>query len=147
MSEPLDPNSIDSSGMAPEDASLSPPRNGQSVNNGQSAKEASPIESIELPPPQDASKEGRWLKATLHKWLDEEFLPEIVNEHIAARASQVFVRQRMEGENNLNALVLAVLTEMQGYDFSKSFYSEFAVANAVGDLLLDSLGIERCCGN
>ncbi|MEL7141486.1 MAG: hypothetical protein AAGL08_04620 [Cyanobacteria bacterium J06573_11] len=40
MSEPLDPNSIDSSGMAPEDASLSPPRNGQSVNgqsvNGQS---------------------------------------------------------------------------------------------------------------
>lgn len=108
---------------------------------------AEPIESIELPPPEDAVKEGQWLKSTLHKWLDEEFLPEIINEHIAARASQVFVRQRMEGENNLNALVLAILTEMQGYDFSKSFYSEFAVANAVGDLLLDSLGIERCCGN
>ena len=108
---------------------------------------AEPIESIELPPPEDALKEGEWLKSTLHKWLDEEFLPEIVNEHIAAKASQVFVRQRMEGENNLNALVLAILTEMQGYDFSKSFYSEFAVANAVGDLLLDSLGIERCCGN
>ncbi len=106
-----------------------------------------PIESIELPPPQDAVEEGQWLKSTLHKWLDEEFLPEVVNEHIAARASQVFVRQRMEGENNLNALVLAVLTEMQGYDFSKSFYSEFAIANAVGDLLLESLGIERCCGN
>ena len=108
---------------------------------------AEPIDSIELPPPEDAVKEGQWLKSTLHKWLDEEFLPEVVNEHIAARASQVFVRQRMEGENNLNALVLAILTEMQGYDFSKSFYSEFAVANAVGDLLLDSLGIERCCGN
>lgn len=106
-----------------------------------------PIESIELPIPEDAVKEGQWLKGTLHKWLDEEFLPEIVNEHIAARASQVFVRQRMEGENNLNALVLAILTEMQGYDFSKSFYSEFAIANAVGDLLLESLGIERCCGN
>jgi len=109
--------------------------------------DSSPIASIELPPPEDAVQEGKWLKTTLHKWLDEEFLPEIVNEHIAARASQVFVRQRMEGENNLNALVLAVLTEMQGYDFSKSFYSEFAIANAVGDLLLDSLGIERCCGN
>lgn len=112
-----------------------------------SASSAEPIESIELPPPEDALKEGQWLKSTLHKWLDEEFLPEIINAHIAARASQVFVRQRMEGENNLNALVLAILTEMQGYDFSKSFYSEFAVANAVGDLLLDSLGIERCCGN
>jgi hypothetical protein len=106
-----------------------------------------PIEAIELPPPEDAFKEGQWLQTTLHRWLDEEFLPEIVNEHIAARASQVFVRQRLEGENNLNALVLAILTEMQGYDFSKSFYSEFAIANAVGDLLLESLGIERCCGN
>jgi hypothetical protein len=106
-----------------------------------------PIESIELPPPEDPIKEGQWLQETLHQWLNEEFLPEIINEHIAARASQVFVRQRMEGENNLNALVLAILTEMQGYDFSKSFYSEFAVANAVGDLLLESLGIERCCGN
>jgi len=106
-----------------------------------------PIESIELPPPEDPIKEGQWLQARLHEWLDAEFLPEIINEHIAARASQVFLRQRMESENNLNALVLAILTEMQGYDFSKSFYSEFAVANAVGDLLLDSLGIERCCGN
>ncbi|MEL6816507.1 MAG: hypothetical protein AAFP03_17105 [Cyanobacteria bacterium J06598_3] len=106
-----------------------------------------PIDSIELPAPEDALKEGQWLKVTLHKWLDEEFLPEIINEHIAAKAAQVFVRQRMEGENNLNALVLAILTEMQGYDFSKSFYSEFAIANAVGDLLLESLGIERCCGN
>ncbi|PZO23533.1 MAG: hypothetical protein DCF25_00305 [Leptolyngbya foveolarum] len=105
------------------------------------------MESIELPPPEDAVQEGQWLKATLHRWLNEEFLPEIINEHIAARAAQVFTRQRMEGENNLNALVLAVLTEMQGYDFSKSFYSEFAIANAVGDLLLESLGIEKCCGN
>lgn len=110
-------------------------------------RDAEPIESVELPPPEDVLKEGQWLQSSLRQWLDEEFLPEIINQHIAARASQVFVRQRMEGENNLNALVLAILTEMQGYDFSKSFYSEFAVANAVGDLLLDSLGIERCCGN
>lgn len=119
------------------------------LNSAGSGAESIPeqIESIELPPPEDPIKEGQWLQETLHQWLDEEFLPEIINEHIAARASQVFVRQRMEGENNLNALVLAILTEMQGYDFSKSFYSEFAIANAVGDLLLESLGIERCCGN
>ncbi len=119
----------------------------ESAQNAHSGAEVSTIESIELPPPEDAVQEGQWLKITLHKWLNEEFLPEIVNEHIAARAAQVFTRQRMEGENNLNALVLAVLTEMQGYDFSRSFYSEFAIANAVGDLLLESLGIEKCCGN
>jgi len=52
----------------------------------------------------------------------------------------------MEGENDLGSLVLAILTEMQGFDFSKTFFSEFAVANAVSDLLLESLGIDRCCG-
>ena len=105
-----------------------------------------PIPSITLPPAQDPQQEGKWLQAALLKWLDEEFIPEAVNQTIAERASQVFVRQRFEGENDLDALVMAILTEMQGFDFSRSFFSEFAVANAVGDLLLDSLGIERCCG-
>lgn len=105
-----------------------------------------PIQSVTLPPSNNPCQEGEWLKASLQKWLDSEFLPEAVNHDIAQRASQVFVRQRMEGENELIPLVMAILTEMQAFDFSKSFYSEFAVANAVGDLLLDSLGIDRCCG-
>jgi hypothetical protein len=107
---------------------------------------AEPIESIVLPPPQDVDQEGQWLQAALQRWLDAEFLPEAVNAEIAARAAQVFVRHRLEGENELIQLVMAILTEMQSFDFSKSFYSEFAIANAVGDLLLDSLGIDRCCG-
>jgi hypothetical protein len=36
---------------------------------------------------------------------------------------------------------------MQAFDFSHSFYGEFAIANAVSDLILESLGIERCCGD
>jgi hypothetical protein len=107
---------------------------------------AEPIQAITLPPAYDPQQEGEWLKTALHRWLNEEFLPEAVNQTIAERAAQVFVRQRMEGENDLGSLVIALVTEMQGFDFSKSFYSEFAVANAVSDLLLDSLGLDRCCG-
>lgn len=106
-----------------------------------------PIPSVTLPPPENATQEGEWLKVSLHRWLDNEFIPEPVNADIAARASQVFVRQRMEGQNDVGELVIAILTEMQKFDFSESFYGEFAIANAVSDLLLDSLGIERCCGN
>lgn len=105
-----------------------------------------PIEPITLPPAENPRQEGEWLQASLHRWLNEEFLPEAVNEDIANRAAQVFVRQRMEGENDVGSLVIAIVTEMQSFDFSKSFYSEFAVANAVSELLLDSLGIDRCCG-
>lgn len=107
---------------------------------------AEPLEPIQLPPATDAQQEGQWLQAALLKWLNAEYLPEPANRAIADRAAQVFVRQRMEGENDVGSLVMAILTEMQSFDFSNSFYGEFAVANAVSDLLLDSLGIERCCG-
>ena len=106
-----------------------------------------PLPPVTLPPARNPQQEGQWLQQVLQRWLDKEFLPEPVNQQIAQRATQIFVRQRMEGENDVGALVVAIVTEMQAFDFSKSFYGEFAIANAVSDLLLDSLGIEdRCCG-
>jgi hypothetical protein len=96
---------------------------------------------------ENPTQEGRWLKDSLHRWLDEEFIPEAVNGEIAERATRVYVRQRIEGENDLGSLVLAIVTEMQSFDFSESFFGEFAIANAVSDLLLDSLGVDRCCGS
>ncbi|MDJ0517134.1 MAG: hypothetical protein QNJ74_13065 [Trichodesmium sp. MO_231.B1] len=107
---------------------------------------AEPIKAITLPTAQNPQQEGQWLKTSLNQWLNQEFIPEKVNEDIANRAAQIFVRHRMEGENDLGSLVIAIITEMQAFDFSQSFYGEFAIANAVSDLLLDSLGIERCCG-
>lgn len=106
-----------------------------------------PLPPVTLPPAQNPQQEGQWLQQVLQRWLDKEFLPEPVNQQIAQRATQIFVRQRMEGENDVGSLVIAIVTEMQAFDFSKSFYGEFAIANAVSDLLLDSLGIgDRCCG-
>ncbi len=105
-----------------------------------------PISPITLPPSANPQLEGQWLQQRLLGWLDTEFIPELVNQEIAQRATQIFVRQRMEGENDLGSLVIAIVTEMQLFDFSQSFYGEFAIANAVSDLLLESLGIDRCCG-
>ncbi len=105
-----------------------------------------PIPAITLPPAENPQQEGEWLRETLAQWLDQEFLPEAINQTIAQRAAQIFVRQRMEGENDLGSLVIAIVTEMQAFDFRESFYGEFAIANAVSDLLLQSLGIDRCCG-
>jgi hypothetical protein len=107
---------------------------------------ATPIPPITLPPVQNPSQEGEWLQQNLHQWLDQEFIPEAINQKIAHRAAQIFVRQRLEGENDLGSLVIAIVTEMQCFDFRESFYSEFAIANAVSDLILDSLGIDHCCG-
>lgn len=101
-----------------------------------------------LPPVTDATKEGAWLQSSLQMWLDREFIPESINTTIAQRVAQIYTRQRMEGENDLGCLVIAIVTEMQAFNFQESFFGEFTVANAVSDLILDSLGIDnRCCGN
>jgi len=104
------------------------------------------IPPLTLPPSDYPELEGEWLRFNLLQWLDTEFIPEAVNQEIARRAAQIFVRQRIEGENDLGSLLIAIVTEMQSFDFSHSFYGEFAIANAVSDLLLESLGIDRCCG-
>ncbi|NBD16923.1 MAG: hypothetical protein GVY04_12510 [Cyanobacteria bacterium] len=105
-----------------------------------------PVNPIILPPMENPEQEREWLQVALKKWLDEEFIPERVNHDIAQQAAQIFVRQRLEGENDLGSLVVAIVTEMQAFDFSGSFYGEFVIANAVSDLILDSLGYDRCCG-
>ncbi len=105
------------------------------------------IDPITLPPSKDIQKEGNCLKDSLCQWLNQEYLPEEINERIAAVAAQIYIRQRMEGENDLGSLVIAMVTEMQGFDFRRSFYSEFAVANAMSDLILKSLGYDPCCGS
>jgi hypothetical protein len=105
-----------------------------------------PIPPITLPLSINPLSEGQWLQQHLLRWLDTEFIPEVVNQKIAQRAAQIFIRQRMEGETDLGSLVIAIVTEMQSFDFSKSFYGEFVIANAVSDLLLESLGVDRCCG-
>lgn len=107
---------------------------------------ADPIPPITLPPVENPQQEGEWLKEKLRHWLDQEYLPEPANQEIAQRAAQIFMRHRMEGENDLGELVIAIVTEMASFDFSQSFYGEFAIANAVSDLLLQSLGINTCCG-
>jgi hypothetical protein len=107
-----------------------------------------PIASITLLPATDAVREGAWLQSSLQAWLDREFIPESINATIAQRAAQIYIRQRMEGENDLGSLVIAIITEMQAFNFQESFFGEFAVANAVSDLILASLGIDnRCCGD
>jgi hypothetical protein len=90
--------------------------------------------------------EAQWLRNALLDWLDREFLPEAINQDIADRASQIYLRQRLEGEDDLGSLLLAIVVEMQAFDFSQSFYGEFAVANAVSDLILQSMGVNGCCG-
>ena len=105
-----------------------------------------PINPIILPPANNPEKEKNWLQKSLHKWLNEEFITEEINRDIAERTAQVFMRQRMEGENDLGCLMIAIIIEMKSFDFSESFYGELEIANAVSYLLVKSLDFDNYCG-
>ena len=92
-----------------------------------------PIPPITLPPSENPQQEGEWLQQRLQSFLDEEFLPETINQDIAERAAQIFVRQRMEGENDLGELVLAIVTEMQAFDFSELLCSQRPTFRKLGN--------------
>ncbi len=105
------------------------------------------IPSVALPIAEHPEAEGAWMREKLQQWLDRQFIPEAVNGDIARQAAQIFMRQRMEGETDLITLVIALVTELESYDFSKSFFGNFTVANAVSELVMESIGIDsRCCG-
>lgn len=107
---------------------------------------ADPIPPLTLPGPDDLETERLWLQAGLQDWLDGEYLPEPANATIASQTARLYLRHRLEGENDLGSLVVALAEDLQGEDFSQSFYGPFAVANHVAALWLDRLGIEPCCG-
>jgi hypothetical protein len=104
------------------------------------------IPPITLPPVNDFLEEQKWLAETLHQWLDNEYIPQLVNYDIAQRATQIYIRQRMEGEDDLGTLVIAIVTEMQQFNFQDTFFGEFVVANAISDLLTTRIGLDKCCG-
>jgi len=94
------------------------------------------IQDVALPPVGDIASECRWLEQALLGWLDKEFLAEPIHTKVAARTTQVYARQRLEGENLVVAIHIALLAELRHFDFGCTALSEFVIANAVADLLL-----------
>lgn len=94
------------------------------------------VQDIWLLPVEDIDSERRWLAAALAAWLEREFSFEALHPAIAERAAQVYARQRLEGEDLLAAIHIALLAEMRHFNFGSTACSEFVVANATADLLL-----------
>ncbi|XP_059067340.1 uncharacterized protein LOC131077049 isoform X2 [Cryptomeria japonica] len=51
--------------------------------------------------PSTALQESEWLRIALHKWLDDEYCPEIANEEISKRCSRVYYHCLMEKQADI----------------------------------------------
>jgi hypothetical protein len=94
------------------------------------------IQDVVLPSVFDIASECRWLEQELLRWLDQEFLEEPLHSKLAARATQIYARQRLEGEDLVMAIHIALLAELRHFNYGNTSLSEFVIANAVADILL-----------
>jgi hypothetical protein len=84
-------------------------------------------------------EERQWLAGAVTAWLDAEWCtpePAPIHASIGERVAQIYVRQRMEGEDDLSGVLLAIGQELEAFDMSDAFVGPFNVANKVADLLL-----------
>lgn len=103
-----------------------------------------PVEDgIKLPPlqsPEHLEEETGWLEMQIREWLDiewEQGEPQQIHADIGVRAGQVYKRQRMEGEDDLSSVLLAIGLELEGMDFSSAFVGPWNVANKTAEFLLE----------
>lgn len=103
-----------------------------------------PVEDgITLPKPsslESLQEESQWLAQQITDWLDGEWRQggaQAIHAEIGQRAGQIYVRQRMEGEDDLLSVLLAMGSELEGMDFTQAFVGPWNVANKTSELLLE----------
>lgn len=108
------------------------------------SEELEPVEDgVKLPQlPDTASlqEESKWLSQQLTDWLDAEWRqgePQPIHQKIGERTAQIYARQRMEGQDDLSSVLIAIGSELEGMDFSSAFVGPWNIANKTSELLLE----------
>ncbi|CDP03554.1 unnamed protein product [Coffea canephora] len=89
--------------------------------------------------PSQALEESEWLRATLHKWLDDEYCPEETNIKISEVASHSFYKSLMEKKTDLGEILLEMAQELGSVSYQESFHGAFSSANAAVDLIIQRI--------
>ncbi|KAK9055806.1 hypothetical protein SSX86_026891 [Deinandra increscens subsp. villosa] len=86
-----------------------------------------------------ALEESEWLRATLHKWLDDEYCPEPTNVDISNVAAQSYYKSLIENQTDLGDILLRMAMELETISYQESFHGAFSSANAAVNLILQRI--------
>lgn len=101
--------------------------------------------AIRLEPIGDVEEERRFVAGVVKFWLNEEWAVLDCHEAIGEAAAEIYVQQRMNGEDDLGSIVLTLGGELLSTDFSESFIGPFEVANKLSEIFMLRMGLEVCC--
>lgn len=89
--------------------------------------------------PSRAAEESAWLRATLHKWLDDEYCPEATNEEISRVAADSYYKALVEKRGDLGEILLKMAVELESISYQESFHGAFSSANAAVNLIIQRI--------
>lgn len=71
-------------------------------------------------------QESKWLRVTLHKWLDDEYCPEETNVEISRVAANSFYNSLLQKQTDLGEILLKMARELEIINYKESFYGAFS---------------------
>ncbi|KAL1559691.1 hypothetical protein AAHA92_10005 [Salvia divinorum] len=89
--------------------------------------------------PRRAAEESAWLRATLQKWLDEEYCPEATNVEISKIAGDSLYKSLVEKRADLGDILLKMALELESISYQDSFHGAFSSANAAVNLIVQRI--------
>ncbi|KAH6796517.1 plant/protein [Perilla frutescens var. hirtella] len=89
--------------------------------------------------PSRAAEESAWLRATLHKWLDDEYCPEATNIEISRIAADSYYKSLVEKRADLGDILLKMAVELESISYQDSFHGAFSSANAAVNLIVQRI--------
>lgn len=94
---------------------------------------------------QSVEKEGQFLKSSIVRWLNDEYIPLEVHSIIGSTVADCYRAYRSEGVDDLGVFLMRLGTDLEKkVDFYEAFVNAWDVANYSSDLLLLLMNSERC---
>jgi hypothetical protein len=88
--------------------------------------------------------DAEFLKRSVKKWLDDEFIEQPVHGTIGNLCADIYKRGRSENVTDLGEMLLLVGSSLEGSDLGDAFVNCWDIANRVSDLLMVRLNRELC---
>lgn len=93
----------------------------------------------------DHQLDGRYLKESVIKWLDEEWIAQEVHKKLGEEVERIYVSNREKGVSDLGEIVMNTGTAFESFDLGDAYVNSWDIANKVSDFLMVRLDREVCC--
>lgn len=88
--------------------------------------------------------DGNYLKNSIIKWLDNEYIVQPIHIEIGKEVEKIYIQERFLGVKDLGEMLMQVGTYLESFDMDNAFVNAWDIANKVSDLLMIRLKRELC---